>query len=91
MAGNASEWKILWSSHALSELSKIDRPDAERIIEKLDQVAGSENPARFLSRLVGYDEFKLRVGDYRAIILLLNGEKTIFIENLGHRERVYRR
>ena len=80
-------WKIDWSPGAFSFLSKMEKKDAKRIIDKLDDAA--ENPQHFLERLSGHDEFRLRVGDYRVIVLLLHGTETIFVQNLDHRKKVY--
>jgi mRNA-degrading endonuclease RelE of RelBE toxin-antitoxin system len=37
------------------------------------------------------DGFKLRVGDYRAIIDVDNSTKTIKVLKVGHRKNVYER
>jgi mRNA interferase RelE/StbE len=80
-------WKILWSDQAFSEISKFDKESAVRIIQKIE--TASENPPRYFERLKGFDEFKLRVGDYRIIALLLHPSKTLFIETVGHRKNIY--
>jgi len=81
-------WKISWSNEAIKELSKLDKKEAQRITRKLEQA--SENPHYFFSRLVGREDYKLRISDYRAIVLLLYSEKTIFVENIGHRKNIYK-
>ena len=82
-------WKISWSPGAFSSLSKMEKKDAKRIICKLDDAA--EKPQHYFERLSGHDEFKLRVGDYRVVALLLHGTSTIFIQNIGHRKKIYDR
>jgi mRNA-degrading endonuclease RelE of RelBE toxin-antitoxin system len=47
-------------------------------------------PDRFSDGLVGSDERKLRTGDYRLIAVLDPLSRTILIERVGHRRRVYR-
>ena len=81
-------WKIEWSRHALAELNKLETKDIQRIIQKLEQV--SEDPQTHFQRLKGYDYYKLRVGDYRVIVLLLTTNKVILVENLGHRKNIYK-
>ena len=68
-------------------MSKMEKKDAERITDKLDDAA--ENPQHYFERLSGHDEFKLRVGDYRVVALILHGAKTVFIQNIGHRKKTY--
>ena len=50
-----------------------------------------ENPFRFLEHLEEVDGFKLRVGDYKAIVDVDNFTKTIKVLKIGHRKNVYER
>jgi len=70
-------------------LSRLDRPVARRIVAKLEQAAG--NPDRYFRRLVASDDYKLRVGDYRLLAILSHETRTIFVERVDHRSRVYER
>ncbi len=51
----------------------------------------AREPLRFFSRLVGGDDYKLRVGDYRLLALLSRETMTVLVERVDHRSRVYRR
>jgi len=82
-------WSIRWTDQALRDLSSLDRTVARRIAAKLEQAAA--NPAHYFIRLVGRDDVKLRVGDYRLLAVLSHGEQTIIVERVDHRRRVYRR
>lgn len=81
-------WVVLWSAEAASFLGKLERSVAKRIIVKVE--SASRDPPRHFSRLVGFDEYKLRVGDYRVIALLVHSEKKLFVEKVGHRKNVYK-
>ncbi|HQT45184.1 MAG TPA: type II toxin-antitoxin system RelE/ParE family toxin [Candidatus Micrarchaeota archaeon] len=81
-------WKLSWSTGAASFMSKLDQAEARRISDKLESTL--ENPLRFFKRLAGEEDYKLRIGDYRALALLLHGEQTVFIEKVDHRKRVYK-
>lgn len=81
-------WRISWSSDAARAIDKLNKKDANRIIQKIEQA--SENPQAVFSKLVGYEDYKLRIGDYRVIALLLHAEKTIYIEKIGHRKNIYK-
>lgn len=77
---------------AAKELKALDRPVADRIVQRLRWLAGSvENtdPEPLKRQLKGM--FKLRVGDYRVIYELLRGERTILVHLIGHRSKIYRR
>ncbi len=82
-------WRIQWTDQAVRDLSRLDRQVARRIISKLEQAA--REPLRFFSRLVGGDDYKLRVGDYRLLALLAHETTTILVERVDHRSRVYHR
>ncbi len=48
------------------------------------------NPARYLTRLSSVEAFKIRVGDYRAIVDVDWQRRIVFILSVGHRSTVYR-
>lgn len=81
-------WELIFSSQALSQLSKLPDEACRRILAKLEEI--SPEPMRYLSRLSGHDEFKLRVGDYRILILALQAERILFIGSIGKRESIYK-
>ncbi len=83
------DWKLEWSTEALTELSKLDNKVVARIIEKIQII--SKNPNLYIERLAGSEYYKLRVGDYRILILLFHGNQTIFIQRVGHRKNIYKR
>ncbi len=82
-------WSIRWTDRALRDVSRLDTTVARRVVRKLEQA--SENPARFFTRLVGADEYRLRIGDYRLLAALVHEAKTILVERVEHRSRIYDR
>ena len=62
---------------------------ARRVIERLERAA--ENPNHYLTRLVGSDEYKLRIGDYRLLAALSHSHGAITVERVDHRSRIYER
>ncbi|MBI4399910.1 type II toxin-antitoxin system RelE/ParE family toxin [Candidatus Micrarchaeota archaeon] len=80
-------WRIEYSTVALRFLSKIEKQLAKRLLKKLEDASG--DPHRYFTRLVGQDDYKMRVGDYRIFALLLDSEKKIYVETIGHRKNVY--
>jgi mRNA-degrading endonuclease RelE of RelBE toxin-antitoxin system len=69
-------------------LGRLDRPIARRVVRKLESAA--RDPGRSLLALVGADERKLRIGDYRLLAVLDPATRTILVERVDHRSRVYR-
>lgn len=83
-------WNIIWSPTAQKQLEKIFRSDktaAQRIITKLENII--DDPFAFTDKLQGSSLRKLRVGVYRAIISLEEQKITIFIVEVGHRNKIY--
>lgn len=82
-------YEAIFSDEALSFLKKLDNNEAERILDKIDDSLAE--PERFFRRLVGREEFRLRVGDYRAIAKILKQEEKVFVISIGHRKNIYPR
>lgn len=80
---------IEWGSDSFNELNKIQKDIAQRIWTKVDKA--KENPLHYLEKLEGMPEFKIRVGDYRVILLLDNENKIMKIQAIGHRRNIYKR
>ena len=81
-------WSIKWTETAARDLARLDPPVARRILEKLERSSG--DPARFSSRLVASDDCKLRIGGYRLLAVLDPRDRSIGVERVDHRSRVYR-
>ena len=47
-------------------------------------------PARYLTRLRSVEAFKIRVGDYRAIVDVDWQQRIVDVLSVGHRSTVYR-
>ena len=80
-------YEAVYSDEALSYLKKLDNNEAGRILDKIEESLAE--PEHYFKRLVGREEFRLRVGDYRAIARILKQEKKVFIISIGHRKNVY--
>jgi mRNA-degrading endonuclease RelE of RelBE toxin-antitoxin system len=80
-------YSILWKPGPLKFLKKLDKQDCIRILKKVDLLI--EEPFRFLEHFEG-DFYKLRIGDYRALIDLDLKEKIIIIQVLDKRGRIYK-
>lgn len=83
------EYEIVWSIPAAKELKRLDRSVAKRIYERVDLL--SQNPERYIEKLVRYPYYRLRVGDYRVILDIKHESVRILILKVGHRSSVYDR
>ncbi len=82
-------WSIRWTERAVRDLDGLDPPVARRVVAKLEQAA--RNPGRYFRRLAASDDSKLRIGDYRLLAILSHETRTIYVERVDHRSRVYER
>jgi len=87
------EWTYRFTERARDELRSLDEDTAERIVEKLEKVVGSEfrEPPEWLESLEGLPYHKLRVGEYRAVVLVLRDDGVLEVHSVGHRRNVYDR
>lgn len=87
-------WKIKVEGQAIKELAKLDKPMARRITKFLrERVALLDDPRSIGEALKGsrLGEFwKYRVGDYRVICSIEDGELCILVIRVGNRKEVYK-
>lgn len=81
-------YKVRWDSRSKEFLKKIDKTNAQRIIKKVNSIL--DDPKHYLESLVDINGYKLRVGDYRALIDLYEDDKLIDILLIGHRKDIYK-
>ncbi|AWI28288.1 type II toxin-antitoxin system RelE family toxin [Streptomyces tirandamycinicus] len=84
-----SEYRTVFRPEAQAELRKIPRGVALRILAKLTEL--ESDPMGFdTTALVSQpDRRRLRVGDYRVLYTIDNGELVVWVVHVGHRSTVY--
>jgi len=80
-------FEVLWSPKAVKFLEKLPRDIAVRIREKIDDVR--EEPNRYVEKLVGKNDYRIRVGDYRIFVEITYNPDTISILAIRHRRDAY--
>jgi mRNA interferase RelE/StbE len=83
--------EIRYSKSAAKELSKIG-PHARKITEKVRQYAANpESLANNVKSLVGTNDYRLRVGDYRVLFTIEeDGSLTVMLVlAVRHRRQAY--
>ncbi|MEW1888891.1 type II toxin-antitoxin system RelE/ParE family toxin [Streptomyces sp. CB01249] len=84
-----SKYRTVFRPEAQAELRTIPRGMALRILAKLTEL--ESNPLGFnTTALVSRpDRRRLRVGDYRVVYTIDNGEVVVWVVHIGHRSTVY--
>lgn len=89
----SSVWGIEYSGTALTQLRKLDRSVAQRIVRSIErQVNGKGDPRSSGSALSGPlgGLWRYRVGDYRVICEIRDEAVQVLVLRIGHRREIYR-
>ena len=83
-------YEILLERRAEKDLKKLPSVLFQRIIEKIQPLA--ENPKPQGSRKItgSKNDWRIRIGDYRAIYEINEREKRVKIMRIRHRREAYR-
>jgi mRNA interferase RelE/StbE len=84
-------YKIKFSNTALKRLRNIPRNLAQRIQEKLTNLAN--NPYEYnpnVKKLVNREGYRLRVGDWRIIYQIYDDEIVILVLDIDTRRGIYK-
>ncbi len=78
---------IRFSSKALKNIEKLPKELQTHVFDKFVEV--SKDPFRYLERFSHPKYYKLRIGDYRALIDVDFENKILFVKIFDHRGRIY--
>ena len=81
--------KVYITKKAQKELDKLPDPIARIIVRSLQQLEETPYPANS-KKLQGRDNYRLRVGSFRAIYTVNKKEKEITILRVADRKTIYR-
>jgi len=81
--------KVVIQPTAKKNLKKLPNHIVIIILKKLNSI--KDEPLRYIERLKESQLWKLRIGDYRAIIFINTKDQEIHILKIGHRKEIYKR
>ena len=87
-------WTVKFSGAAEKTLGKLDPQSAKRIVTYLrERVADRDGPRTVGKPLHGAlaGLWRYRVGDFRIICEIEDGQPLVLVATIGHRSDVYRR
>jgi len=85
-------WTIDYSERALKSLKKMDKQNAKRILDFLEQrIAILDDPRTSGKPLKGELGifWRYRVGDYRVLCEIQDSKLVILTALIGHRKEIY--
>jgi len=80
-------YEILFHKNAQKQLEKLTKDIQGRVLSVLDRI--KITPHSHVKRLVGTPYFRVRIGDYRAILDIQNDKLVIIVIEIGHRKNIY--
>ena len=80
-------YTLKWHPQAFKVLEKLPKEIIQRVLNKFDLVI--EEPFRFLEHYEGENLFKLRIGDYRALVEVNIQTKILLVKIFDHRSKIY--
>lgn len=79
---------IIFSDSALKQLKKLEKNVQKRIISTLERI--KIRPQAHVTKLVGDPGYRLRMGDYRVILDIDEGNLIILVIKIAHRKKIYK-
>jgi mRNA interferase RelE/StbE len=84
-------YKVKFTSKALEQLEKLEKPVSQQVFKKLKWLAENFNetvPVPLTGNLK--DIYKLRIGDCRALYTFDKNQEIILVHFVQHRSEVYK-
>ena len=84
-------WRVEVSKSAAKELKKIGKSNSLKVVSYLREIEKLDNPRLRGKELKGNlrSFWRYRVGDYRVICEIKDGELVVLALRVGHRKNVY--
>ena len=86
-------WRIEYTRTAETQLRKLDKQIAKRILDYLDgNIALLDNPrarGKALSGILG-ELWRYRIGDYRILCEIQDNIMRVLVVEVGHRKHIYK-
>jgi mRNA interferase RelE/StbE len=83
-------WSVEFSREAIKALMRMPRGEALRIRRGIDDVARDPYRAQHVKKLVGAPGFRLRLGDWRVLYLLIDDRLIVQIVRIAQRGEAYK-
>lgn len=82
-------WSIEFSRDAVKALMRMPRDQALRIRRRIDELARDPYNAPNVKKLTDHPGFRLRVGEWRVVYLLIEQRVVIHVIRIAPRGKAY--
>jgi mRNA interferase RelE/StbE len=83
------EYKIELKKSVLKDFESIPKIDLQRILLAIKSLAKDPRPSQS-KKLSGYEQYRLRQGNYRILYEIKDDVLIVFVVAVGHRKDIYR-
>ncbi|MEU5155525.1 type II toxin-antitoxin system RelE/ParE family toxin [Glycomyces sp. NPDC021274] len=83
-------YRLVISEAADKQLQQLDKPVRRRIILALAKLEDDPRPDGVKKLKGSADRWRIRVGDWRIVYRIEDGELLVLVIAVGHRSKVYR-
>jgi mRNA interferase RelE/StbE len=84
-------WQVIWSEKSVKQLEKIDKKNAQKIYDYVVSCVDDGNPFKFVIKLANSRFYRLRVGNYRVVLDIQQSKLIVFVVEVDHRKRIYKK
>lgn len=86
----SQKYEIVIERQAEKDLNKLPKNITSLIVSKIQLLEENPRPAQAKQLQTNYDDWRLRVGDYRVLYEIDDKKKIIRIFRAKHRKDIYR-
>jgi mRNA interferase RelE/StbE len=86
-----AKYSVAFASSAAKELKKLPVQLVARIVPQMEKLSSNPRPPGSKKLLGGDGEWRIRVGDYRVVYTIDDGELLVEVTRIRHRSVVYKR
>jgi mRNA interferase RelE/StbE len=83
-------YRLVISEDADKQLQKLDKPVRRRMLLALAKLEDDPRPDGVKKLKGSADRWRIRVGDWRIVYQIEDGELVVLVIAVGHRSKVYR-
>jgi len=84
-----AKYRIVISKKVRKDFKSIAKRDASRILAEIEKLGEDPRPAD-TKKLKGEELYRIRVGNFRVIYEIRDGELIVIVVRVGNRKDVYR-
>ncbi|WP_026929139.1 type II toxin-antitoxin system RelE family toxin [Glycomyces tenuis] len=83
-------YRVVFTDEADKQLKKLDKAVRRRILLAIAKLEGEPRPTGVKKLKGSSDRWRVRVGDWRIVYKIEDGQLVVLVVAVGHRSKVYK-